>query len=56
MSSTRRIFKRLLGVSESSIKIKVRLQWGTFRNFAYLQRKAFAWKRNCAISSKLQML
>ena len=30
MSSTRRIFKRLLGVSESSIKIKVRLQWALF--------------------------
>ena len=27
MSSTRRIFTKLLGVSKSSVKIKIRLRW-----------------------------
>ena len=57
---SRRVFTKLWVVSESSIKIKVRLHWILFLNFAYFssyfQTEAFACTRNCAISLKLQML
>ena len=49
-SSARRIFIKLLSVSESSEKLKV----STFLNFAF--SKTFAYKRVCVITSKLQML
>ena len=44
--------------SERTFKIKARLPWTVFENFAYvssyLHLKSFAWKRDCPISSKLQ--
>ena len=59
ISRSRRILTKLLAISGSSIKIKVKT-CNTFRNVAYfssyLQTKSFTWKRDCVISSKLQML
>ena len=44
--------------SERTFKIKARLPWTVFENFAYvssyLHLKSFAWKRDCPISSKLR--
>ena len=59
ISRTRRIFTKLLCVSESSIKIKVKVTLDTFHGFAYFSnylQKTSVWKQDCAISSKLQML
>ena len=61
ISNNRRIFTKVLTVSESSIKIlRLMSHMDIFCNFSYfiiyLQTKSFALKRDCAISSKLQML
>ena len=65
ISSSRRIFTKLLSVSESSIKTKFRSRWTLFLILltsaviyfsSYLQTKTSVWKQYCAISSKLQML
>ena len=54
ISGTRHIFPKLLAVSESLTKVKVRSH--RTLNFvhlsSYLQTKTFAWKQDCAISSK----
>ena len=59
ISNSKHIFTKLLSVSESSIEIKVRSHWA-LPNFiyfsSYLQTTIFVWKRDCAISLKLQML
>ena len=61
ISSNRRSFTKMLGVSESSIN-KVRSHWtvqqlSTVIYFSsYFQDTAFALKRDCLISAKLQML
>ena len=59
ISRTKQIFVKTLAVSESTFRIKAMLPWTLFRNFAYissyLQTKIFARKRDCAISSTLQI-
>ena len=53
---TRCIFTKQLAISETSIKIKVRLHETLFLillNTTVIY-KTVAWKRDCAISSKLQ--
>ena len=59
-SGTKRIFTKLLSVSEKFNKNKGQITWGTLPNFtyisSYLQTTPFAWKRDCAISSKQQTL
>ena len=54
------VLTKMFGVSEISIKIKVRSTSDTFRNFyyysSYLQTKIFGWKQNSAISVKFRRL
>ena len=59
VSRTRQIDVETLTVSESTFKNKGNITLNTFRNVAYvssyLRTKIFARKRDCAISSKLQI-
>ena len=59
VSRTRQIDAETLTVSESTFKNKGNITLNTFRNVAYvssyLRTKIFARKRDCAISSKLQI-
>ena len=60
ISSTKRLFTKVLAVSKSSIKIKVRLHWTLIiillTSAVICKERTFAQKQDCAISSKLRML
>ena len=56
ISKTKQIYAKTLTVLESTFKMRAKLPWMLFEIVSsYLQRKISARKRDCAISSKLQI-